>query len=451
MATSLERPVVSALGAPFAPPAGELKRALSLFAVIALVSVNMMGTSIYTLPASLAQAVGPLGLAAWILTAVGYYFVAVVYARLGSRYPRSGGAYVYTREAFGDFAGFLVAWSYWVSAVVGNAAIVTSVVGYVGGLYAPLASSPWSQFAVAQVCLWGLCWLNVRGVRQSAIVQMVIMVVTGVPLVLIGLGSLGAFEASNLKPFAPHGIGSLATAMTLVVWAYSGVESATVPAEEVQAPESTIRKGTLWGYALGTGVYLLVAIAAIGAVPTSELSQSARPLALVAERAMGPWAGFVMSWAGVIGGLGTLNGWTLLAGRIPLGASQDGLFPPLLAKIHPVHGTPARALVIGTAIASVMCVLYFSESLLGVFNFVVLLAVFTTLLPHLFSAGAELMLVRRGAYGAPGGAAQWVAVAAFSYLFFSVYGAGGSVVMWGVLVVLAGLPIYVMLRTRAAD
>ena len=429
---------------------GELRRALSLVAVVALVSGNMMGTSIYTLPASLAGITGPLGMLAWIITAAGYYFVAVVYARLGSRYPRSGGPYVYAREAFGDFAAFLTVWSYWVSAVIGNAAIVTGVVGYMVGLFAPLAGSVVAQFLLAQALLWSLCWLNVRGVRESASLQTVVMVVTVIPLVAIGLGSLRAFDAANLVPFAPRGYGSLAAGAALVVWAYSGVESATVPAEEVQAPEETIRRGTMLGYSLGTMVYLLVALAAVGVVPNAELATSPRPLAVMAERALGSWAGLVMAFAAIVGGLGTLNGWTLMAGRIPLSAARDGLFFPAMARIHPERGTPHRALVLGTVVSSLMCLLYFSRTLLGVFNFVVLLAVLTTLLPHLFAAAAELLLVRRD----PGRFApaerrrtQVIAVIAFAFLLYTVYGAGADVVMWGFLVILGGMPLYVWLRT----
>ena len=91
---------------------GSFVRGMSLLGAIALVVGNMVGTSMYTLPASLASEVGPLGILAWLLTAIGYLGVAVVYADLGRRHPRTGGPYVFAREAFGDFAGFLSVWLY---------------------------------------------------------------------------------------------------------------------------------------------------------------------------------------------------------------------------------------------------------------------------------------------------------------------------------------------------
>ncbi|MGI9077872.1 MAG: APC family permease, partial [Gemmatimonadaceae bacterium] len=108
------------------PPASrKLVRGLSLLGAVALIVGNMVGTSLYTLPASVAKAAGPFGIVAWLFTAAGYLFVALVYASLGTRYPRTGGPYVYAREAFGEFAGCQTVWAYWFSAVIGNAAMVT--------------------------------------------------------------------------------------------------------------------------------------------------------------------------------------------------------------------------------------------------------------------------------------------------------------------------------------
>ena len=413
-----------------APTSMQLVRGLTLLGTVALVVGNMVGTSIYTLPASLAGVAGPFGLVAWLFVAAGYFFVALVYARLGTRYPRTGGPYVFARAAFGDFAGFITVWSYWVSAVVGNAAIVTGAVGYLVGFFPALEHSAAGRFMLAQALLWGLCLINVRGIRQSARVQTTVMFFNLVPLGLLALVTLGSFDAANLHPFAPHGVGSLAAAAALVVWAYSGIESATVPAEEVQAPERTIRVGTMTGYALGTAIFLLTALAVAGSLPNAIVAGSARPIAVAAERAVGPWAGVVIGVAAVAAALGTLNGWILMAGRIPLSAAADGVFFRGLAAIHPRYGTPARALVVGTAVSSAMLLLYFTRSLLGVFNFIVLLAVLLTLLPHLFATAAEYKLGRR-----------IVAAIAFVFVLYTIYGVGYTVILWGLVLVIGGVPL----------
>ena len=438
-----------------APRTPSLIRGLGLIGTVALVVGNMVGTSIYTLPATLASSTGPLGLVAWGVTAAGYLLVALTYASLGTRYPATGGPYVYAREAFGDFAAFQTVWAYWFSAVIGNAGIVTGVVGYAVGFSATLRGSVALQFALAQALLWGLCLLNVRGVRESGRFQVVVMVLNIVPLLLVSLLALGSFDSANLQPFAPNGIGSLAAGAALIVWAYSGVESATVPAEEVQSPERTIRRGTLVGYAVGTIVFLLSAFAVAGSMPNALVASSARPVALMAERvggeSFGPALGAMIGIVAIVAGLGTLNGWILMSGRIPLGAARDGLFFRALAAVHPRRGTPHVALVAGTAIASVMLLLFFSRSLLGVFDFIVRLAVLTTLLPHLYAMGAELMLSRRdrARYSdRDRRRAAIVAPLAFAFVLYTVYGIGAEVALWGFLVVLAGIPMYVWLVTR---
>jgi APA family basic amino acid/polyamine antiporter len=143
----------------------------------------------------------------------------------------------------------------------------------------------------------------------------------------------------------------------------------------------------------------------------------------------------VIGIAAVAAALGTLNGWILMAGRIPLSAAADGVFFHGLAAVHTRFGTPARALVVGTAVSSGMLLLYFSKSLLGVFNFIVLLSVLLTLLPHLFTTAAEFKLGRR-----------IVAAIAFVFILYAIYGVGYSVILWGLLLVAAGVPLYFVLR-----
>lgn len=427
-------------------------RGITLLGAVALVVGNMVGTSVYTLPANLAQKVGPLGILAWVLTAAGYLFVALVYARLGTRLPRTGGPYVFAEEAFGGFAGFLIVWSYWLSATIGNAAIAFGVVGYLTGFSTTLATSSIGQFAVAQVLLWGFCAVNVLGIRHGARVQIAVLFLNVVPLVLIALIALPAFDVDNLKPFAPQGWSALPLGMSLVVWAYSGVESATVPAEEVRAPESTIRRGTMIGYWVGTGLFVLLAFAVAGVLPNETVASSPRPIALAAEAVVGPLGGHVIAIAAIVAGLGTLNGWTLLTGRIPVSAARDGLFFERFARIHPRFKTPAESLVLGTALASAMLFFVLAKSLLEAFQFVVQLAVLTTLVPHLFTAAAEMMLARRaGTHGTPGERrrAHVTAFVAFFFVLFTIYGVGAEATLYGFLAILLGLPLYVVFASRA--
>ncbi len=424
-------------------------RRLTLLGVVALAVGNMVGTSIWTLPATMAAAAGPLAIAAWGVTAVGYFFIARTYSRLGARWPKTGGPYVYVREAFGDFPAFQTVWSYWLSATIGNAAIVTAVVGYATGFSDALRDSPMQQFLLAQVLLWSLCALNTVGVGHSARLQIALMVITVVPLLLGSLVALPQVSMANLTPFAPHGWGALAPACALVVWAYSGVESATVPADEVQDGGSTVGRGTMIGYWVATVVFLLTALMVIGTVPTAELALSPRPIALAMERTVGTWAAVAVGIAALGSNLATLNGWVLMAGRIPVTAAQDGLFFPPLGRLHPRFATPHVAMIVGTMIPSALLLLYFSQSLLSVFKFVALLAILTTLLPHLYACAAELLLARRHPERYDPRSLTRVTIEAsigFLFVLWTMYGVGPESAMWGFLAIVAGTPLYVWLQ-----
>jgi basic amino acid/polyamine antiporter, APA family len=413
----------------------------------------MVGTSAYTLPALLARETGPLGILAWIVTAAGYLFVALVYASLGTRYPQTGGPYVFAREGLGEFAGFQSVWAYWFSAVVGNAAIVTGVVGYVEGFSSTLAGSELYRFLLAQVLLWGLCLINVLGVKLSARVQVSVLFLNIVPLLLFSILALFYFDPANLTPFAPRGWGSLVTGVALIVWAYSGIESATVPAEEIRGSPNTIRRATLVGYAIGTAAFLLGAVAVAGVVPNAELATSARPIALAAERTIGTWAATIIGLAAIVAGLGTLNGWILMTGRIPVSAARDGIFFPALGRLHPRYGTPHVSLIVATILGSLSLGLYFTDTTLGVFDTIVQLSVLTTLLPHLYTAAAEWMLRRRGDAlpESRGMRPQIVAIVAFAFVLWSMYGIGPTITRWAFLVILAGIPLYVWFKTRRQE
>jgi basic amino acid/polyamine antiporter, APA family len=440
---------MASVGGEVVPTRPSFVRGLTLLGAVALISGNLLGTSVYTLPASLALKVGPIGLFSWVITATGFLLLATLYGTLGTRYPRTGGPYVFTREAFGDFAGFQTVWMYWLSAVIGNAAIVTGAIGYACTFSPELNADRRLQFWLAEGVLWGLCGLNVLGVRIAGRLQIAVLAMNIIPLSLLGY-ALFHFDPSHLQPFAPHGVKALATGSALLVWAYSGVETVTVTAEEVNAPGRTIQRATLIGVGFATFIFLISALAVIGVLPNDAIASSARPLELAVQQVLGPRAGVLVSIAAIVASVGVLNGWTLMVGRIPFSAAEDGIFFPQLARLHSRYGTPWVALVVGTAIPSALLGLYFWGTLLEVFNFTVLLANLATLMPYLYNSAAALMLASRDREAWPAAQRlriQVVALGCFAFLLWSTYGVGQEVVFWGFLVLTAGVPLYIWFRT----
>lgn len=158
------------------------RRKLGPWMAIALVVGNMIGSGVFLLPASLA-AFGSASLLAWVLTSTGALLLALVFARLGRAYPKTGGPYAYARRAFGDFVGFQTAWGYWIAVWVGNAAIAVAFVSYLGYFWPALTDTALLAAGVALAAIWLLTAVNVRGVRQGGWVQAVTTVAKLTPLV----------------------------------------------------------------------------------------------------------------------------------------------------------------------------------------------------------------------------------------------------------------------------
>ncbi|MFD0852211.1 amino acid permease, partial [Actinomadura adrarensis] len=190
----------------------------------------------------------------------GAILLALVFARLARAYPNTGGPYAYARRAFGDFVGFQTAWGYWIAVWAGNAAIAVAFVGYLAHFWPALADDKILAAGVALVTIWLLTAVNAYGVREGGAVQVVTTVIKLVPLLMIAVGGLFFVKSGNFGEFNASG-GSAFSAVTaaaaLTLWAFIGLESATVPAEDVNDPEKTIPRATIAGTAVTALIYIL--------------------------------------------------------------------------------------------------------------------------------------------------------------------------------------------------
>ena len=148
-----------------------LKKEISLFMATMLVCGNMIGSGVFMLPSTLASVSGPLAtIIAWIITTVGSVLIALSFANMGSKYPETGGAYAYTKKAFGEFAGFLSAWLYWNGSWIGNAAIIVAVASYMGVVF-PVLNNPLISIIFTSSLLWIITLINIVGVKQAGKLQ----------------------------------------------------------------------------------------------------------------------------------------------------------------------------------------------------------------------------------------------------------------------------------------
>ena len=428
---------------------------LGIWTALALVVGNMVGSGAYLLPSSLGK-YGPISLLGWIVTALGAISLALVFARLGRIMPATGGPYAYTREAMGDAPAFLVAWGYWVSVWVGNAGIATAFVAYLTPFLPILKASPLYSGAAAVGTLWVLTAVNLRGVREAGVLQLVTTVLKVLPLVAVGTLGLLAINTAHFTPFNPgggSGVSAVTASATLTLWAFLGLESATIPAQEVRDPERTIPLVTVLGTMVTALIYLLSFATVMGVLSRPELSASSAPFADAASRMWGSTAGEIVAAGAAVAAFGVLNGWVLMQGQMPLAPARDGLFPARFGRLSR-RGTPAFGLVLSSVLATFLVAANYTRGLVGLFTFTALLGTVTVLLAYLGSSAGQILLIFRqpGRFGGKGARrAVIVSAVAFVYSVWAVVGAGWNVVLWGAVLLAMGMPVYLWTASRRVD
>ena len=432
---------------------GSPPRPMGLWTATALVVGNMIGSGVFLLPAALA-AFGGISLVAWGFTAAGSMLLALVFARLGRGLPRTGGPYAYARRAFGDFVGFQTAWGYWIAVWAGNAAIAVAFVGALGYFWDDLGTNRVLAASVALVAIWSLTAVNALGVRAGGRMQAVTTALKIVPLVAVGVVGVFMIHNGNFGGFNTSGdtnYGALTAAAALTLWAFIGLESATVPAESVRDPERTIPRATILGTGITAVAYILGTAAVMGAMPAARLADSTAPFADAADEIFGSWAGGWVAAGVAIAAFGALNGWILLQGQVPMAAARDHLFPRAFARTSR-NGTPVLGLVVSSVLVTGLMLMNYNDSLVDQFTFVILLATLTTLVPYAYSAGAQLLFLatdRERFSGKRLGVDLTVAGLAFAYSLWMIGGSGYEVVFKGFLLLTAGVPVYVWMRWQS--
>ena len=359
---------------------------------MALIVGTIIGVGIFNLPTSLAF-YGPITLISVALTTVGALLLAVLFAALSRRLPADGGPYAYARVAFGNRLGFANAWSYWITAWAGNAAIAVGWVLYVEHF---INKSQNKFFSVLLVLagLWIPAVINLSGVKNMGSVQAVTTVIKFAALVFISTVGLFFISGANFTPWnvsKESAIAAIGGGMAIALFSYIGVETVSVAAAKVRNPDRNIPRATVLGTLAVAVVYLLSLTAVFGIVPTARLASGSAPYS-DAVNAMfgGTWAGNVMAVAVIISGFGALNGWVMISAEMPLAAAKDGLFPERFKRISG-NGVPAFGVVVSAVLSSAAVVInYLGSNGATVFTTLILMTGITAAIPYGFSALAQL-------------------------------------------------------------
>jgi APA family basic amino acid/polyamine antiporter len=415
----------------------------------ALVVGNVIGVGVFLLPASLAP-YGLTALTGWLITVVGCVFLAISFAYLARAFPNDDGPYDYTRRAFGDGLAFTVMWCYWVSTWVTNATIAVGIVGYLTVFIPWLNTSPWLPPITALSLLWFFVVLNLRGARAVGGTQIVTTALKLLPMfgvICLGLWVLltdpSAYRSHVIT--SPASLTDLSQVSTLTLYAMLGIECATIPACRVRDPERTIPLATVIGTILTAAVYIGVSIVPMLLIPQAALAASNAPISDVFVRVMGARSGELVALLITIGGLGALNGWTMILGDVTQTIARHGHFPQSLAKENR-HGAPTGALILTGIVASMMLLSNYSQSIGNLFVFLSVVVTAANL-PVYFTCTLAIVVIGRG-----GGVAEparrptvmivTAAVCAAVYCAWASKGIGLKPLLWTVALGAVSAPVY---------
>ncbi|MBC6367963.1 APC family permease [Algoriphagus sp. AK58] len=418
-------------------------RQLGLITVISLVAGGMIGSGIFALPAALAR-FGGISLIGWMVAALGALTLAQIMGKLSKAIPENGGSYIYTKRAFGDFPSFLVAWGYWMTLWTTNAAIGLTFAGYLS-VFFPVIEHPWLSVLVALGVLWSLSLLNTYSVRASGNLQVVTTLLKIIPVLVVAIGGIFFFNPDHFFPFNLSGESSLQAisgATVLCFFAFLGIETATIPADNIKNPEKNISKGTMIGVILVILLYIFSTISLFGAISPGELAHSIAPLSDTATRIFGGKARYWVAAGACISTFGALNVWILVQGQISRSLALDGYLPKSISQLNR-KGSPGMGIAVSSSVASILLLANSSKGFADLYEFMVELTTLTSLLFYLSAASAFAYFAFTRQLGFQRNFREiGLGILGMIFSFWIIFGSGLEIVIWCVLGVLLGVPFY---------
>ena len=383
-------------------PAASTK--LKLGSLTALVIGSMVGSGVFSLPQNMAAGSGPLAiLIGWAITAVGMLALVFVYQSLATRRPElDAGPYAYAKAGFGPFIGFTSAWGYWISAGVGNvsyAVIVFSALSYFFPAFGD--GNTWQAVLGASILLWIIHVLVLAGIRQAAVINLIVTVAKIAPVVLF-VGVVAVAFKLDVWTLDFSGLGNPAlgtitaqvkSTMLVTLWVFIGIEGASVFSARAERRKD-IATATVLGFFTCLALYALVSLLSLGIMSQPQLAALKNPsMAGVLEAVVGPWGAILINLALVVSVVGAFLSWTLLAAEVPHVAGKDGTMPRFFGK-ESARGVPSTSLLITNLLVQAFLVItLFANSTYQALFYIASTAI---LVPYIFSGAFAAKLALTG-------------------------------------------------------
>jgi len=366
-------------------PETGLRRELGKWDLTAFGTNSVIGSSVFILPAQVAAQFGSWSALAFLGVGLASLAVALCFAELASRFDRTGGPYLYARAAFGPFVAFEMGWMHWFTRVTSLASIANGV-ALTLGFYWPVMTGGPGRVAVVATLVLALGWINLRGVRQSALAINLFTVTKLVPLALFAAVGCWFMEPERLLECEPITLTQFSTGALLLTFAFAGYDVIGIPAGEAHDPRRHVPFALIGTIAASTLVMTLVQVVAMGTLP--DVDASSTPLADASARFMGATGALVITVGAVVSMTGTIVGLLLGGPRILFAMAENGELPRAFARVHPRYGTPSTAIAFTTLVALVL-------GLSGSFVVLAVVSAIGRLVLYTVTCGATLQLRRQ--------------------------------------------------------
>jgi putrescine:ornithine antiporter len=429
----------------------DVQKKMSVVQLTFIVTVNMMGSGIIMLPANMAQ-VGAISLLSWLVTAVGSMAIAYGFAQAGIFNQRAGGLAAYSEDAYGKAGYFQVFFLYFLSLAIANVAVASTALGYLVPFFPGLGATQVTTAISVIALLWITTVANFGGPKLTGRIGAI--TVWGV-ILPVGFISIAGWIWFSGETFAaawnPHGkslLEGMGSSISLTLWAFLGMESASQNASAVENPKRDVPLACLFGTLGAAAIYILSTVVIQGIVPNAELAASTGPFGLAYTQMFNPTVGSIVMGLSALACVGSLLGWQFTLATTAKDAADGGMFPTIFGKANAM-GAPVAGMLIMGVVQSLMALSTMSPNLSEQFAALVNLAVVTNVVPYIIALSALPVIMQKA--GVSGGTVTrnlTVATIAIVYSVYALYTSGKDAVMGGMLVMGLGWLVWAFISPR---
>ncbi len=434
---------------------------LGIFGLAGIVVSSMIGGGIFSLPQNMAQsAAAGAVILAWIITGIGMYFIANTFRILSNAKPNlTSGIYMYAKAGFGPYMGFNIGWSYWLCQIFGNVGYAVITMDAFNYFFPGTFSGGNNLYSVigGSLLIWFFNFLVLRGVKQAALINLVVTIAKIVPIVLfiIIVGAVFNHDKFSFDFWGENTFGKLGdiptqirNTMLVTLWAFIGIEGAVVLSGRAEK-QSDVGKATVIGYLGCLAIYVLLSVLPFGLMSQEQLAQIPNPsTAGVLASVVGPWGAWLMNIGVIIAILASWLSWTMIVSEMPHAMAQNGAFPKVFAHENKAGSPNVSLWVTSLLMQLAMGLVYFASNawntMLSITGVMVLPAYFMSCL-YLWK------ICEDHDFPSIGISRFWALITGILgtvYAVWLIYAAGINYLLMAIVFIAIGVPVYMWARAE---